>query len=82
MGVGVPSVDRVLVVLVHRQPLLTLPRAAPADQREPSAQLVAEEVHMELALLQRGSRVLGPVRAPGAGVPHRDVTGAIVPGAG
>ena len=70
----VPAFDGVLVVLVQQQPLV----AVPADQDEPAAQLLAEQVGVEVAGPHRGRRVVGGVRGPGAPVPDDHVAAAVL----
>src|SRR5512133_1968463 len=84
MILRVPAVDRELVVLVEKEPLLLLPVPPPgAYENEPSAQLLPGEVEVELTGVQgRGGvgRVARLLRLPGAGVPHDDVAAAVLPG--
>ena len=74
---GVPAFHRVLVVLVHQQPLVGA-RPAGAHQDEPAAQFLPVHVGVELARLDRRGWVIGGVRLPGAAVPHDHVPAAVL----
>src|SRR4051812_24969602 len=81
MVLRVPAVDRVLVALVQQQPfVLSVAAGAGADQHETAAQLLAVHVEMQLAGGQRGGRIVGVRRLPGAVVPDDDVAAAVLAG--
>jgi hypothetical protein len=69
---GVPAVHGELVVLVQQEPLLLAEVVDPgADENEAATQLPAEQVDVQLALLDRPSRVrrvAGVVRFPAPGM--------------
>ena len=84
MLLGIPARDGVIVTLMEEKPRVAIGLAAvlvPAagvDQREPTAQLLAEELELELAGCQRGRRIIGLLRLIRAPIPDDGIPCAVL----
>ena len=65
---------------MEQHPLLTRARCAAAHEREVAAQLLAEQVEVEVAGLDGGERVVGVGQSPRAPVPDDHVAAAVLAG--
>ncbi len=79
MLLGIPARRRVLVLLVQHEPLLLAALLPRPDEHEHAAELLPEQLGMDVPVRDRGERVLGLVQLPGAAVPHDHVAAAVLP---
>jgi hypothetical protein len=83
MSLGIPTLDGPVVALLDQQPRVLARSSAAArptlrpHNREPAAQLVASQDHLELTFAQRPARVVGRLRLVSPPVPHDHIAAAV-----
>ena len=85
MRLRIPARHSVVVALVEQKPAVAIglasvgiTPAAGADEREAAAELLAEELELQLTSRQRGSRIIGLFRLVGAPVPDDRVAATVL----
>jgi hypothetical protein len=75
---GIPACGGVLVALVDQHPLLARALRPKADQREVAAQLLAEQVEVQVACFDGFDRIVGVGQTPCTPVPHGHIAAPIL----